>query len=96
MLPTWRANVALFVWHLLFDLPSMGGQICSYTTTGIALQVFGTHKHPYHDKVGQRQGEMDHIIIIIIIIIIINLKLLLALLYGLKYLKEIMHKFFPK
>jgi hypothetical protein len=55
--PTWRTRVPLWVWPLPFDLSAKGDPTSSYATNGIALQVIGVRKLPYHDKVEVPAGE---------------------------------------
>ena len=47
---------SLLVWHLPFDLFSMGDPASSYATAGIALRVVGVLKPPHHDKVETPRG----------------------------------------
>jgi hypothetical protein len=55
--PTWRTRVPLLFWSLSFDLSAKGDPTSSYATGGIALQVIGVFKLPYHDKVEAPAGK---------------------------------------
>jgi hypothetical protein len=48
-------HVFHFVWHLPFDLFSLGGSTISYATADIAL--IGAHKTHHHNKVETHGGE---------------------------------------
>jgi hypothetical protein len=41
---------SFFVWNLTLDLSGMGDPANSYITTGIALEIMGSHKPSCHDK----------------------------------------------
>jgi hypothetical protein len=48
--PTWRTRVSFFVWNLTLDLSGMEDPASSYITTGIALEIMGSHKPSCNDK----------------------------------------------
>lgn len=43
--------MSLIVCSLTLDLSGVGGPASNYATTGIALEVIGSHKPHHHDKV---------------------------------------------
>jgi len=46
-------DIPLYPASTLWPLWRDGPYTSSYATVGMALRVFGTHKPPHHDKVGQ-------------------------------------------
>jgi hypothetical protein len=47
--PTWKIRMSL-VWNLTLDLSGLRDPASRYTTTGIALEITGSHKPHFHGK----------------------------------------------
>jgi hypothetical protein len=54
--PTWRTRMSL-VWNFTLDLSGLRDPAIRYTTTGIALEIIGSHKPHCHDKMEMPSGR---------------------------------------
>ena len=54
--PTWRTRMSL-VWNFTLDLSGLRDPASRYTTTGIALEITGSHKPRCRDKMGMPSGR---------------------------------------